>query len=141
MKNAMWFEELSKNNLAEAGGKGANLGEMAQAGFPIPPGFVMTSGAYFKHLEANNLKQAMSDILGRLDVNDNDKLNEASEKIKDLIMKGAMPVDIRNDIINYYKRLCDRAQREVYVAVRSSATAEDLPTASFAGQQSTYLNI
>ncbi|MBI2079247.1 phosphoenolpyruvate synthase [Candidatus Micrarchaeota archaeon] len=141
MRNTMWFEELDKKNLAEAGGKGANLGEMTKAGFPIPPGFVVTSGAYFKHLDANNLRNPIAAVLSSLDVNDSDKLDQASDKIKKLIMDGRMPDDIRNDVISGYKKLCDRAMKEVYVAVRSSATAEDLPTASFAGQQSTYLNI
>ncbi len=141
MKNVLWFEELSKASLAEAGGKGANLGEMTAAGFPVPPGFVVTSGAYYKHLDANNLRGALSAILDPLDVNDNDRLNEASEKIQKLIVDGKIPEDIRNDIVSSYKKICERAQREVYVAVRSSATAEDLPTASFAGQQSTYLNV
>ena len=141
MKNVMWFEELSRANLAEAGGKGANLGEMSAAGFPIPPGFVTTAGAYFKFLDANNLKGPMNEILNKLDVNDSDKLNEASEKIKKMIVESRIPKDLEDDIISNYKKLCERAGREVYVAVRSSATAEDLPTASFAGQQSTYLNI
>ncbi len=141
MKNVMWFEELNKGNLAEAGGKGANLGEMSQSGFPIPPGFVVTSGSYFKHLAANNLVAPMTAILNALDVNDNDKLDEASVKIKKLITDGKVPQDIEADIIRNYKKLNERAGREVYVAVRSSATAEDLPTASFAGQQSTYLNV
>ncbi len=141
MKNILWFEELSRNSLAEAGGKGANLGEMTQAGFPVPPGFVVTSNSYFKHLDKNNLRSAIGDPLSNLDVEDSDKLNEASEKIKDLIIKGTVPEDVATDIVNNYKKLCERAGREVFVAVRSSATAEDLPTASFAGQQSTYLNI
>jgi pyruvate,water dikinase len=141
MKNVMWFEELNRGSLAEAGGKGANLGEMSFAGFPIPPGFVTTSDAYFKHLDANNLREEIGNILKDLDVNDSEKLNKASEKIKKLIIEGAVPKDIEEDIFNNYKKLCERAGKEVYVAVRSSATAEDLPTASFAGQQSTYLNI
>jgi pyruvate,water dikinase len=141
MKNVMWFEELNRGSLNEAGGKGANLGEMAFAGFPIPPGFVTTSGAYFKHLDANNLREPIGEILKDLDVDDSEALNEASAKIKKLITEGKIPQDIENDIINNYKKLNERAGRECFVAVRSSATAEDLPTASFAGQQSTYLNI
>ncbi|MDD5340575.1 MAG: phosphoenolpyruvate synthase [Candidatus ainarchaeum sp.] len=141
MKNVMWFSELSKKNLAEAGGKGANLGEMYQNGFPIPNGFVITSGAYYRHLEANNLVQVITDILGKLDVNDQEKLMAASEEIKKLITDARMPQDTQNDIINSYKKLNEMVGRQVYVAVRSSATAEDLPTASFAGQQSTYLNV
>jgi len=140
MKNILWFEELSKNSLADAGGKGANLGEMTHAGFPVPPGFVVTTTAYFKHLDKNNLKNAIGELL-HFDVEDTDKLNEASEKIKDMIMKGTMPDDVAADVVNNYKKLCERAGREVFVAVRSSATAEDVPEASFAGQQSTYLNI
>jgi pyruvate,water dikinase len=141
MKNIMWFRELSKKNLAEAGGKGANLGEMLANGFPIPNGFVVTAGSYYKHLEANNLREPIQRILDKLDVNDNDALNSASEQIKDMVVAGSMPVDVHNDIIASYKHLNEMVGRQVYVAVRSSATAEDLPTASFAGQQSTYLNV
>jgi pyruvate,water dikinase len=141
MKNVMWFKELNRGSLAEAGGKGANLGEMFQHGFPIPDGFVTTSGAYYKHLEANNLKQQISAILEKLDVSDHEKLVEASDQIKKLILDAPMPEDIHDDIVKAYKELNEKDGKEVYVAVRSSATAEDLPTASFAGQQSTFLNI
>ncbi|MFH0737018.1 MAG: phosphoenolpyruvate synthase [Candidatus Micrarchaeota archaeon] len=141
MKNVMWFKELSKKNLAEAGGKGANLGEMMGNGFPIPNGFVVTAGSYYKHLEANNLREPIKRILDKLDVNDNEALNLASEQIKEMIIRGTMPVDVHNDIVSSYKQLNEMVGRQVYVAVRSSATAEDLPTASFAGQQSTYLNV
>jgi len=141
MKNIFWFSELSKKSLAEAGGKGANLGEMYQNGFPIPNGFVVTSGAYYKHLEANNLKEKIKEMLDSLDVDDQTKLMAASEIIKKMIVDGKMPQDVQNEIITSYKKLTDMAGRPVYVAVRSSATAEDLPTASFAGQQSTYLNV
>lgn len=141
MKNVMWFKELSKKNLAEAGGKGANLGEMYQNAFPIPNGFVVTAGSYYKHLEANGLKEPVERILRNLDVNDNDALMNASEKIKEMIVSGTMPPDVHNEIISNYKQLNEMVGKQVYVAVRSSATAEDLPTASFAGQQSTYLNV
>ncbi len=141
MKNILWFKELSKDSLAEAGGKGANLGEMFQHGFPIPNGFVTTSGAYYKHLDVNNLREPIGRILEALDVNDHEKLVEASEKIKKLITDAPMPKDIEDDVLKAYKELSKDEEKELYVAVRSSATAEDLPTASFAGQQSTYLNI
>jgi pyruvate,water dikinase len=141
MKNIMWFKELSRKSLAEAGGKGANLGEMMQNGFPIPNGFVVTSEAYWKHLEANGLIEPIERILGKLDVNDNDALMAASEQIKEIIIRGEVPPDILNDIMASYKQLCEMVGRQVFVAVRSSATAEDLPTASFAGQQSTFLNV
>ncbi len=123
MKDVMWFSELSKKSLAEAGGKGANLGEMLQNGFPIPNGFVVTSGSYFKHLEHNHLIDEITSILNSLDVNDNDKLMEASEKIKKMIIGGQMPHEIQHETIESYKKLCEMSGRQVYVAVRSSATA------------------
>jgi pyruvate,water dikinase len=141
MKNVMWFKELSRKSLAEAGGKGANLGEMMQNGFPIPNGFVVTSEAYWKHLEANGLVEPIKRILDKLDVNDNDALMNASEQIKEMVLRGDVPPEVLNDIMHAYKQLCEMTGRQVFVAVRSSATAEDLPTASFAGQQSTFLNI
>jgi len=127
--------------LAEAGGKGANLGEMYEAGFPIPNGFVTTSGAYFRYLDANNLREPITKLLENLDVNDSEKLQKTAAEIKKMIVDGRVPDDIREDIIKTYKELCEMSGKEVYVAVRSSATAEDLPTASFAGQQATFLNI
>lgn len=141
MKNVLWFKDLSRSSLAEAGGKGANLGEMYKNEFPIPNGFVVTAGSYYKHISSNNLKEKIESILENLDVNDSEKLDEASAKIKDLILHGIMPNDVYEEILSSYKQLNEMAGRPVYVAVRSSATAEDLPTASFAGQQSTYLNV
>lgn len=141
MKNVLWFSELTKQNLSEAGGKGANLGEMFHSGFPIPNGFVISSGAYFKHLDNNNLRDQIASILSKLDINNHDKLVETSDKIKKLIIDGAMPSDVYEDIVASYKKLNELNGKQTYVAVRSSATAEDLPNASFAGQQSTYLNI
>lgn len=142
MKNVMWFAEIDKSNLAEVGGKGANLGEMARNDFPIPGGFVVTAGAYFKFIEVNNLGEFIKDITDGLDVNSNEKLNKASEMIKARILAGQIPDDIRNEVMSSYDKLCqENGGHDVHVAVRSSATAEDLPEASFAGQQSTYLNI
>ncbi len=141
MRNILWFEEIGKDSLAQAGGKGANLGEMSRAGFPVPPGFVVSTHAYFRHLDKNNLREAIANALSGLDVENTEKLDETSVKIKELIMKGEMPDDVRAEVILAYKKVCERAGREAFVAVRSSATAEDVPEASFAGQQSTYLNI
>ncbi len=142
MKNVLWFEELDKNSLAEAGGKGANLGEMTKAKMPIPPGYVVSSGAYFKFLNFNSIEKKIAELLSNLDVNDTDQLDIIAKDIQDLIINGKIPEDIRKDIILYYNDLCLRENSEqLYVAVRSSATAEDLPDASFAGQQSTFLNI
>ncbi|MCK4319327.1 phosphoenolpyruvate synthase [Candidatus Micrarchaeota archaeon] len=141
MKNIMWFEELSKDSLAEVGGKGANLGEMINEGFPVPNGFCTTSEAYYKHLDYNNLREKIGDMLKDLDVDDTEKLQSTAEEIRNLILEGEIPADIEEDIRKAYTELCDMKGKEVYVAVRSSATAEDLPTASFAGQQSTFLNV
>ncbi len=141
MNNVLWFKDLNRDSLALAGGKGANLGEMFANEFPIPNGFVTTSGAYFKHLDQNNLRDRISKLLENLDVNDQDKLVAASESIKKLILEAPMPSDIYEDVIKAYTTLSEMDGTNVYVAVRSSATAEDLPTASFAGQQSTYLNV
>ncbi len=141
MKDIMWFEELDKSNLAEAGGKGANLGEMTKAGFPVPPGFLSTSNAYFKHLDHNDLRQKITDMLSTLDVDDTAKLQSVSDEIQDMISKGEMPPSLAKQIKENYDKLCEIRGQEVYVAVRSSATAEDLPGASFAGQQSTFLNV
>jgi len=141
MVNIKWFENIKKDDLLLTGGKGLNLGLMTEAGFPVPPGFAVTTEAYFKHLDENNLRGPISRILDGLDVNDSEALNKASAEIKKLIIDGRIPRDLQKDIVDAYRKLNERIGREVFVAVRSSASAEDLPTASFAGQQSTYLNI
>ncbi len=137
MKNVMWLNELSKSNLSEVGGKGANLGEMYNAGFPIPNAFVVTSGAYFKYIKANGIDRLIKEVTNGLDVENTDALKVASEKIKSAILQGNIPQDIVDSIVGAYRQLGD----DKFVAVRSSATAEDLPEASFAGQQETYLNV
>jgi len=141
MEDVLWFEQLDRGSLKEAGGKGANLGEMSKHGFPVPPGFVTTSGAYYKHLNYNELREKMEAILGPLDVDDTTSLDRAAKEIQDLIINGEMPPEVEKAIRKNYKKLCEMRGETVYVAVRSSATAEDLPTASFAGQQSTFLNV
>lgn len=142
MKNILWFSEINKSSLADVGGKGANLGEMAGAGFPIPDGFVTTSHAYFKFIEHNQLKDYIQEMTDNLDIEKTDRLNQVSQAVRDRLLSGEIPDDIRQDIISAYQKMCKNHNgREVYVAVRSSATAEDLPEASFAGQQSTYLNV
>ncbi len=140
MKNIMWFSEIRKGNLAEVGGKGANLGEMASVGLPVPGGFVVTSGAYFSFIEHNNIGKVIQEMTSDLNIEDNDKLNQASDVIKTRILSGEIPSQLRNDILTAYRGMIKNG-REPYVAVRSSATAEDLPEASFAGQQSTFLNV
>ncbi|MDD2655526.1 MAG: phosphoenolpyruvate synthase [Candidatus ainarchaeum sp.] len=141
MEDVLWFEQLDRGSLKEAGGKGANLGEMAKHGFPVPPGFVTTSGAYYKHLDYNNLRERMSQVLDSLDVDDTAALDRAAKHLQAMVVDGEMPPEVEKVIRKNYKKLCEMRGETVYVAVRSSATAEDLPTASFAGQQSTYLNV
>jgi pyruvate,water dikinase len=137
MKNIYWFNELTKDDLSIAGGKGSNLGEMYNAGFTIPNGFVTSSGAYYKFIHHNNLEKVIKEQTQDLDVENSTQLNKVSMIIKNAFIRAEIPEDIRKDIIDSYNRL----GHDVYVAVRSSATAEDLPSASFAGQQVTFLNV
>ncbi|MGB3128463.1 MAG: phosphoenolpyruvate synthase [Dehalococcoidia bacterium] len=134
-KNLVWFEDVDKNDLPLVGGKGANLGELTKAGIPVPPGFIVTTVSYFNFLEEVGLREEIEKILEPLDTNNSQQLLQISTKIKDAIISAEMPQDIADEIREAYKKLGG------LVAVRSSATAEDLPDASFAGQQSTFLNI
>ncbi|MFA5303775.1 MAG: phosphoenolpyruvate synthase [Candidatus Nanoarchaeia archaeon] len=151
-----WFKETSKKDISFAGGKGANLGEMYQAGFPIPNGFIVTAQAYWKFLNDTGLVDEITKILSTLDTENNESLQSLTKKIRDLIISKEMPADITEEIINNYNlmkkdskiniighdsEIIKTSINDVLVAVRSSATAEDLPDASFAGQQETFLNI
>jgi pyruvate,water dikinase len=138
-KLVVWFNEVSKNDGALVGGKGANLGEMTQAGIPVPPGFIVTSESWYQFLEETGLSKEIKKLLDGIDVQDTKKLQKISEEIKWLITSSQMPNSIQDKIRSYYGQLS--ADREMLVAVRSSATAEDLPDASFAGQQASFLNI
>lgn len=157
-KFILWFDEVDKHDIPKVGGKGANLGEMTKNGFPIPFGFVVTSEAYFYFLEKQKIKEAVAVILKQLDANNPNSLHETSKKVKSLILKTAMPDEIAQQISSSYEQIYEKEKhsrqlidkvkhrfRASYdpplVAVRSSATAEDLPDASFAGQQETFLNI
>jgi pyruvate,water dikinase len=140
----IWFENLRKTDIPSAGGKNANLGEMLNAGIPIPPGFAITAYAYQKFIKETEISDKMYTILHEKikDVNEPKQFEEASKGIRRLIESTPMPKDIEEAIRHAYKELCKRSNtNEVFVAVRSSATAEDLPDASFAGQQETYLNV
>jgi len=136
-KYVLWFDEIDKDDGARVGGKGANLGEMTKAGFPVPPGFVVTSAAYNLMIEENNLESRIRKILVGLDVERPTDLNRASREVQDLIERSPVPKVVEQAVFAAY----DRLGKDPWVAVRSSATAEDLPEASFAGQQETYLNI
>jgi pyruvate,water dikinase len=137
-----WFEDLRKEDVGIAGGKGANLGEMTNVGLPIPPGFVVTSAVYRRFLDESGLREKVNDVLDNTDVDNSTELQNSSKKIRKMIMGVKMPADIKKLVNENYKKLCkSTGKRKVFVAVRSSATAEDLPGASFAGQQETFLNI
>ncbi len=139
-KYFLWFEEVDKDDGDMVGGKGANLGEMASFGIPVPRGFIVTSRAYFHFLEENKLRFKIKEILKKTKLDEPQSFQTVSEKIQKLILKGKMPKEISQGIIKNYLQLGKRL-RHPLVAIRSSATAEDLPTASFAGQQETFLNV
>ena len=140
MKLIAWLDELSNDDVNIAGGKGASLGEMWNAGLPVPPAFVVTAEAYRYFIKETKLDEKIREILDGIDVNNTDDLTERSKKVRELITNAKMPEDLKLNIIESYNKLCD-GEEDIFVAVRSSATAEDLPDASFAGQQDTYLNI
>jgi len=136
----LWFKEIHKEDIDIAGGKGANLGEMSQFDVPVPNGFVVTSNAYFKFLDENVLRAKIRELLGSYNLEDPRQLEELSHKTKKLILNGKMSHELSTQIMETYLRL-GGLLKEIPVAVRSSATAEDLPGASFAGQQVTFLNV
>jgi pyruvate,water dikinase len=139
MKDILWFEEINKDDIGAVGGKGANLGAMAKEGFPIPPGYVITSEVYRKFIEQTEIKSQIQDILADLDVENTEELQQASDEIKNLFLNQQVSEEFKNVFFEAFNTLKDND--ELYTAVRSSATAEDLPEASFAGQQETYLGV
>lgn len=132
----MWFKDIRKDDIPQVGGKGANLGELVHAGIPVPNGFCVTAQAYYYFLEETGIKIKLAKELEDLHEDDNKKLNSVAREIKKTIVSAKMPDDLVKEIKDAYHKLGGFP-----VAVRSSATAEDLPDASFAGQQTTYLNI
>lgn len=161
-KTIVWFEEVGKGDVGLVGGKGANLGEMTNAGLPIPYGFIITANAYYNFIENANLKSKILSHLKSLNCENPDELNQASKSIKELILKAEIPKSLVKEIFKHYDDLVLKENhfysrqpglikhgfskiKSLYnlplVAVRSSATAEDLPEASFAGQQETFLNV
>jgi len=134
----VFFKNIDKDDLPLVGGKGANLGEMVKEGFPVPPGFAVTVHAYDIFLKENNLEKELYALLKQTDVHNPDQLVSTSRSIRKKFVSSKIPNEVAQEIIKTYKKLF-RGKR--LVAVRSSATAEDLPTASFAGQQETFLNI
>ncbi len=136
----VWLEDVRNSDIPIVGGKGASLGEMINAELPVPRGFVVTAQAFREFLEKTGVMNELFEGL-KVDVDDAKALNRAEDVAKKLVRDHPMPGDIEKAIRDYYVTLCKREGEEIYVAVRSSATAEDLPEASFAGQQETYLNV
>ncbi|HEY4584481.1 MAG TPA: phosphoenolpyruvate synthase [Acidimicrobiia bacterium] len=140
-----WFEELGVDDVAEVGGKNASLGELYRAltplGVNVPNGFAVTAQAYRDTLTSAGTWPRLKEIIGGVDKSDVDDLARRARKARELIYESALPEPIREQIITAYQRMVEQYGPDLSVAVRSSATAEDLPTASFAGQHETYLNV
>ncbi|WP_089138552.1 phosphoenolpyruvate synthase [Vibrio rumoiensis] len=143
-KNVVWYDALSMNDVDKVGGKNASLGEMvanlSNAGVKVPNGFATTSFAFNQFLETNQLNDRIYQLLDALDVDDVNALKSAGETIRNWVLEAPLPAQLENDIRDYYQELSN-GDEMLSVAVRSSATAEDLPDASFAGQQETFLNV
>jgi len=140
-----WFEDLRIEDVPSVGGKNASLGEMirslSEKGVNVPSGFAVTAYAYKYLIEKAGIDQKIREILSDLDTHDVNNLAERGQKIRDLIRNTPLPPELEEDIRKRYREMEERYGKNVDVAVRSSATAEDLPDASFAGQQETYLNV
>ncbi|MBT3048547.1 MAG: phosphoenolpyruvate synthase [Candidatus Thiodiazotropha sp. (ex Clathrolucina costata)] len=141
----IWFEHLKMQDVDQVGGKNASLGEMisglADAGVSVPGGFATTAHAFREFLRHNNLAERIDPLLKALDVEDVTALAEAGKTIRQWVVESSFPEALEKAIIDAYKALAGDADNPPSVAVRSSATAEDLPDASFAGQQETFLNV
>ncbi|MDH3492036.1 MAG: phosphoenolpyruvate synthase, partial [Acidobacteriota bacterium] len=144
-KHIAWFNELDMNDVERVGGKNASLGEMIQnlssAGITVPNGFATTADAFRSFLDSNKLEEKINSRLRALDVSDVEELALAGAEIRDWVAQSKLPGELEADIRSAYEKMLGEANGEISVAVRSSATAEDLPEASFAGQQETYLNV
>ena len=139
-----WLDDVRSTDIETVGGKGASLGELTAAGLPVPPGFVVTAETYRTFLETTGID---ADLFETLAVDGGDDLAEAAETARELILDTPVPDEVRADILGAYRQLGEQSETdgdsdsEPFVAVRSSATAEDLPDASFAGQHETILNV
>lgn len=153
-----WFSELSNEDVPTAGGKGASLGEMYNAGFPVPPGFAVTAQAFDYFMSQSQVKDKIKSIIETIDMENTDELTRKSKEIRALIESQEIPDDLKQEILEAYHILSSEkidtmgvsqdainilknSQEPVFVAIRSSATTEDLAEASFAGQQESFLNI
>ncbi|MCU0632893.1 MAG: phosphoenolpyruvate synthase [Methanolinea sp.] len=138
MPDILWLEEIRKEDISAVGGKGASLGEMSAIGLPVPRAFVVTSHAFRQFLIESGLEKTLFPGFANLDVEDSEELEKAAKKAKDAVMKARVPASLKQKVREAYQHM---ESGRMVVAVRSSATAEDLPDASFAGQQETFLNI
>jgi len=151
-----WFSELDKDSGLVAGGKGANLAEIYNLKIPVPPGFVITAQAYDYFIEHSGLKEKIKHLLSKINYEDTQLLNDITEQIRNLIVESKFPKDMEEEILDAYESLgaadlsaaegtaldiLSKGQEPIFVAVRSSATTEDLAEASFAGQQDSFLNV
>ncbi len=147
-----WFSEINKDSIKFVGGKGANLGEIYNLKVPVPLGFVVTAQAYDYFIREAQIKDKIMKLLGKIDYNKTTELDKATKQIRELITNAKLPKDLEDEIIESYGNLdtgdssslnefLKKTPEDLFVAVRSSATAEDLADASFAGQQDSYLNI
>jgi len=151
-----WFSSLNKSSGPIAGGKGANLSEIYNLGVPVPPGFVITAQAYDHFIKTSGLNEKIKNLLGKINYENTEKLDELTKEIRKLIEAGTFPEDMKEEILESYEILgtedsklknsqahdiIKKTTEPVFVAVRSSATTEDLAEASFAGQQDTFLNV
>lgn len=134
------FEEIDKSLVAKVGGKNASLGELLKAGIRVPPGFAVTTDGYLDFITRTGIRDKVYEMLSTVGEGDVDALNRVSGELRSMFEDKAMPREIRRSVEEHYRALCRLSGvDDVPVAVRSSATAEDMPTASFAGQQETYL--
>jgi pyruvate,water dikinase len=155
MKNGyvIGLDQIGKDDIKIAGGKGANLGQMIKFGIPVPSGFIVTTSSFDYLIQINHLENQIEQIIKNTDVDNTTELLKASKTIKKIILSCNMPSEIESKIIESYKNLSEEKdleydkdvnypnKRDLLCAIRSSATAEDLPTASFAGQQASFLNV
>jgi pyruvate, water dikinase len=132
-----WFNALSRADVPQAGGKGANLGELTRAGFPVPPGFVITADAYLRAMELGGVRAQLLHEVGAMDVDSPDALTRTAAHLQELVRSVGVPEQLRRTVLNAHAQLGDDGP----VAVRSSATAEDAASTSFAGMNQTFTNV
>ena len=144
-KNILWFDQINLTDLPQVGGKNSSLGEMinqlSNSGINVPGGFATTSDAFRDFIQQAKLEKNIQDVLDKLDVHDVHALKKAGSQIRQWVLDATFPEKLEKDIRQAYQQLTKKYGKEASYAVRSSATAEDLADASFAGQQETYLNI